>query len=1253
MKRMVKRILIVFFVWCLTLPLSAQEHFISLDWSALPAATSLPEVLEEIALPADYETYSYAASLEFPELEALDAKSSSLLKSKNVTLPEIPKVETSISVGAHKGFLEIRFTPVVCRDGIYSKVLSYKINLIKKQAPQRVKASVAISDSSVLSTGKFVKIKVSSTGIYHITKDELAKMGFTKPENVRVYGYGGYVLSTKFAEHPADDLPEVPTRRVSDGLLFFARGPLSWKYTNGIYMREQNFYSEYGYYFLTEKDGSPAILSEEQSLTSENAPLTAFDAYSIYEKDAYSWSGTGRELYDGYDYSANNTQAYNFTLPNIVDAEGKVVVAFSSKSPSTSTSFTVSVDGTNLGTKGISSTNGAYYTKAVESVGTFNWTSTKKSSTVVSITHTRPSGISGRLNYLILNYQQKLKLDGAFLAFRSQASIKKVSTFAVSGANSATEIWDVTSPTNIRKIVGTLSGDTYSFTVKCDSLREFIAVNTASTAFQSVVSEGTVANQNLHGLRNIDMVVITPDKAGMIAQAERLAQAHRDADKMNITVVTAPQVYNEFSSGTPDATAYRRLMKMLYDRSAASTSTAPKYLLLFGDCSYDNRMISSAWKGYSPSDFLLCYQVASSVDETTSYFTDDYFGFLDNSEGTSLPSGRLDIGVGRFPVRTVDEATIAVDKTLAYMQNKNAGAWKRTVTFCADDAEGNDSSNGFMQHASDLADSLLFNTPGVRAERILEDAYKREASSTGYTYPQANKRLLQLFDEGMLALNYTGHSGTLNWSAENLLTSEQILKINSPRSPLWFTASCDFTRFDDLAYSGGEYAFLNPNGAAIALMSTSRVVYDDQNYELHKAFIHYLFKSNDAGERLRLGDIFRLSKCYTPRNSRGGTNTFLLTDDNKLNFNLTGDPALTLTYPDYKIVIDEFDGALSGKTPILKAGGKVTVKGHVLKPSGEIATGFNGILTPLVYDSKEKISTLNNASKGPVTYYAHDKLLFSGTDSVRSGKFEFVIPVPMDINYSDANGLLSLYARSSSLDEAIGSYDNFVVGGTDPNAKAIDDPQISLYLNTPDFIYGGQVNETPYFHADIVDKDGINSMGNGIGHDLSLCIDGKSTYSLNDYYTALSGSYTEGSVGYSIPTLTAGKHTLTFRAWDIMNRSTTKELEFEVVNGLSPDMFNVTCSKSPAKENTTFIISHNRPGSDLNVTITIYDYAGRELWKQTEEGVSSGNYYYVNWNLCSEKGQRLSPGIYLFKASISCDGSSECSKAQKIVILAQ
>ncbi|NDW13778.1 hypothetical protein D0T50_12895 [Bacteroides sp. 214] len=1243
----VNRKIVVILLLILSLSLSAQT-FLTINWKELSEVHTLPAVREQISLGKDYDSCIYKVRIEYPEFEPLTAIEAAELSKQNISLPDSPIVETQLNVSAHHGYLDVSFIPVVFRAGGYQRILSCKLAVERIPVSTRaMQTAEETTRQSVLAEGKFTKIRVKNNAVYRITYAELKRMGYTDPTKVSLYGYGGHLLSQRFDEQPATDLRQVPLLHIDESVLFYGLGPLSWKAnsTNSYFTRTQNFYSEYGYYFLAEKEESPIGFPAEASLAMSTNKQEVFDAVALHEKDSYAWGATGRELYEDYDYVTGNTRTYRFTLPGIQNEPGRVIAEFAARSIDSSTTYTIAVDGQTVGTQSVSaiSSSDQYYTKATSGILNANWAGDKTEQTSVTLTHNRSAGILGRLNYLILNYKRILTLNEAFVSFRSLASINRETTFVLSNANSNTVVWDVTSPTEYKQMDGTLEGDKFTFTIPAGTLREFVAVNLKAT-FETVEVVGNVVNQNLHGLEATDMVIIIPDNESFRVQAERLAQVHRNKDKLTVELVTASQVYNEFSSGTPDATAYRRLMKMLYDRYT-SEEEKPKYLLLFGDCSYDNRLISPTWSSAKQEDFLLCYQSENSLDEVYSYVTDDYFGFLDNSEGDNLATARLDIGIGRFPVRSVAQAIVAVDKTIAYIENKQAGSWKNTICFVADDGD----NNLHVGQAEKLATYAEDNYGNFMVNRIYADSYKREATATGYSYPDATNQLLKQFEKGMLIVNYVGHGSTSAWSAENLLTADHISRLESPRLPLWITATCDFTRYDDVNTSAGEQAFLNANGGAIALLTTSRVVYAAQNATLNQAFVKHLFdKSN--GKRVRLGDIMRLAKC----------DITLSNDRNKLNFSLIGDPALTLAYPDYQIQIDEFDGALTNEYPMIKAGGKVTVKGHVLTPEGEVAEDFSGTIYPTVLDSKENVKTLDNLDEGAFRYEERGKILFSGAEPVVNGSFEFVFPVPLDINYSEEQGLMNLYAVDFTTTDVVresGSYfDSFLVGGTAENISSdTDGPQITAYLNTADFLEEGKTNETPQFVAHLKDEDGINTVGNGIGRDLTLVIDGNPTYtySLNEYYTPESGDYTQGTVRFSIPELPEGEHILLFRAWDLLNNSSTIQLGFEVIKGLRPELIAVTCTPSPAKESTQFLLSHNRPGSLLDITLTVYDSMGKPMWNNVVRGTSAENNYYITWNLCTSAGQRLAPGVYIYRASISSGGGKVSSKSKKIIVLGQ
>ena len=835
-----------------------------------------------------------------------------------------------------------------------------------------------------------------------------------------------------------------------------------------------------------------------------------------------------------------------------------------------------------------------------------------------------------------MQFVRTLRPYGACTFFRSLTSVGNASRFVISEANSNTLVFDVTDALNVKRVEADLNGSELSFTIPAGRLREFVLVQTNQT-FPSPEVVGEVASSNLHGLEQRDMIIISAPS--LVQQAERLAVAHREKDGLTVEVVTPEAIYNEFSSGTPDATAYRRLMKMFYDRSS-SLGNPPKYLLLFGDGIYDNRGISGEVQGVSRSNMLLTFQSQESLN-VYSYATDDYFAFLEDNSGSNFSRDKMCVGVGRFPIRTVTEATQMVDKTISYMENKDSGSWKNNVTFVADDGNNEDSfTTNHMKQADQLAEAIEEMQPGFLVNKVYFDAYKR--SSLG-TYPDVHNEIEKLLKSGQLLINYTGHGSTTHWADESVWTQTDINNSSYKHLPVWVTATCDFTRFDDVKTSAGESVFLNPTSGGIALFTTTRVVFSGNNANLNKALIDNLFQEG-ANSRYTLGEAM----MYTKRQ---------LNDSNKLNFILIGDPALKFAYPEYKARVTAVNGEAVSDEPFeFKALSRITVEGEILNPSGSFAADFTGVLSSTIFDSQSSITTLGNSSE-KFTYLDYPNTIYIGRDSVRNGKFSFTFMVPKDISYSNKKGKLNLYA-SSETKEAQGSFFDFIVGGTSDTAETDTiGPQIrQIYLNDSSFVSGDKVNTTPYFVAKLWDKSGVNITGSSVGHDMMLTIDSmpSMSYNLNSYYALLPDSENEGLVQFSIPEMEPGMHTAEFKVWDILNNSTTYTFTFEVAEGLKPNLIEMYATPNPARDQVEFFLHHNRPESNLKVTVMVYDMTGKFLWSTEKSGSSElFKAYIVTWNLTDNGGRRLRPGVYLYRAAISTNNSKEATKANKLIILAQ
>lgn len=1161
---------------------SVAQGFVNLTPQEVGIDSMLPYYTHIKSVGKNYNDSIYTISLEYPEFVEMTADE--IAKYHAITsdsLPAMPVIKQTMTVCRKVGQLEISFVPLAFRDGKYMKLISFKLNIKTKAVPaMRMKAkSFAASTSSttnryaehsVLASGSWAKIRVSESGVYQLTDALIKKAGFNDLSKVKIYGYGGALLNETFTASDLiahDDLKEVATYNVNGKRLFYAKGPVSWSTKSGT-KRTLNPYSNYGYYFITQTDSTPAQV-DSTTFVSSFYPSND-DYHSLYEVDNYAWFAGGRNLFDSKTYTTGSSYSYTLTSPSALDA-GTLTVALTANS---TTYATIALNDSTLGTMTISAPGD--YDAASEQTVTYNVRNITNSN---KVTITEKSGGTMRLDYISLFHSTPKSLPSL-----------------------------------------------------------------ASSSFSAPEYVERIDNQDLHADSAYNMIIIVPTSGDLTAQAERIKAIHESNDSLKIKIIPAAQIYNEFSSGTPDATAYRKYMKMLYDR-AATDDAMPKYLLLFGDCAWDNRMKTSDWTGYDPNDFLLCFESENSFSETDCYVSEDYFGLLDDGEGANLTSGdKPDIGVGRFPVRDANQAKIMVDKTINYINNKEAGSWMNTICFMGDD--GND--NLHMNDANLVANMVESNYPGYQVKRIMWDAYTIVASSTGKSYPDATKLIKQQQEAGALMMNYTGHGATYCLSHEQVLKIADFEEFSSPRLPIWITASCDIMPFDGQTDNIGEEALLNKVGGAVAFFGTTRTVYSFYNRRMNMFFTKYVLGSTN-GKRNTLGDAVMMSKNSLVNTGQDYT-------ANKLQYSLLGDPALKLACPTANASIDSINGVptSSSNTTTIKAGSTVKVKGHVSSGNTKLSD-FNGSMSATVRDCAEKIICKNNQGNDTTFWYIdRPRTLFSGSDSVRNGMFSFTFAVPMDINYSNLSGLINLYAQSKDKTlKANGNCNKFIVGGSSNTASDSIGPSIFCYLNSSSFTNGSTVNPTPYFYAELNDDDGINATGSSIGHDLELIIDGKTetTYVLNDYYTNDFGSYTRGTIGYSIPTLANGSHKLLFRAWDVLNNSSTSEFTFNVANGVEPNCFNVSCTKNPATTTTTFIITHDRIDTELNVDLQVFDMSGRLLWEQNETGTPTSNTYSIDWDLTTGNGAHLGTGIYLYRVQISCDGSSYASKAKKLIII--
>jgi hypothetical protein len=1174
-------------------------------------------------------------------------------------LGEQPLLEYSLAREAGAFYVQVKILPFIrTKDGTVSQVDQFEIILEQEPAIAPLKSTRAgdWTDRSVLAEGNWFRISVEQSGMHRLTYEQLQAVGLSNPAAVRIYGSGARLLPEAFSRGYEDDLQPLPLYMnkgaddifgPGDYLLFYAQGPVSWDFDEeqGMYLHRLHPYSWKGYYFVT--DSYAAAEAPEEAQLSADSPthtVTAYDYRDYLEEETYNLIHSGREWY-GDLYSVNLTGNYPFLVPSRVAGEPVAIRVVAAARSGVSSTFSAQANSNLLGTLSIPPTNLSHYTStyAYETGRKFSYQPSQDQLTLTLVYNHPDANSQGWLNAIDLNARSSLSLAGSQLTFRDSRSVGpgNISEFRISGMPQNAIIWEITDPQHPRNIAYTPDGPVARFTVETHLHREFVAFLPGGTyPTPGYLEEGTgpVDPQDLHGLVPPEMVILTPEI--FLEQANRLARFRRDHDGLEVAVVTQQQVFNEFSSGTPDVTAIRNFMKMLYDRSAGSDDPF-RYLLLLGDGSYDNR--GSEEKHYN-TNRILTYQSEESLAPTGSYVSDDYFGLLDTDE--QMYDGLLDIGIGRLPASDPEEAEALVDKILAYQNPDKQGEWRNQLCFIGDDED----SNLHMQQADELATYVRDHYPAYNINKIYLDAYEQQELSTGPSYPDVTRAINDQVSRGALIINYTGHGGTQGLAHEKILTSYDIRNWNNPsKLPLFMTATCEFSRYDqydraeDLEItSAGESVLLNPQGGGIGLFTTTRLVYSGPNHALNERFYEVAFEKDSNQQNYRLGDII----MYSKNNTGAGIN--------KRNFTLLGDPSLRLTYPRQRVVTDSINGSpVSAEPDTLSALQWVTVAGHLENEGGAPLNGFNGTIYPRVFDKERTVQTLANDGGAVFTFQTRSNILYSGEATVTGGRFHFGFYIPKDINYALGPGKISYYGQTGD-EDAQGSFEDFTVGGVDPDlAEDQVYPVIRLFMNDTLFRPGGITDSHPELLAYVSDNYGINTTGNGIGHDLTATLDGDHFNSviLNEFYQANTDSYNSGIIRYPYSQLEPGPHQVTVKVWDIHNNSTESTLDFIVVESealLLEQLFNYP---NPFSDRTWFSVEHNRPDQTLRLVLAIYNLSG-EMVRIIDRQIESPGYRLepVEWDGTSSGGAELGGGIYVYRATLSTEDGERASSSGKLII---
>jgi Peptidase family C25 len=1187
------------------------------------------------------------------------------------------KVIANVVETSGKWYLALAILPIRLKDDRnFERLLSFDVDIQLTAAAYPSARALSFASSSVLGEGTWFKIAIARDGVYKLDKAFLNELGVpvenVDPTQINIYGNGGQLLPELNSAPRYDDLTKCAiyiageadqSFENSDFILFYGKGPDTWReaydtdLSRKIMLQTKHYYSDSAYYFLKIDDTDPKRIQSLPEVTAAAThTITKFQDYQYLENDLYNLAKSGREFYGEELNSGLTSINFGFNFPNVTTDPASITSNVAVRSMVTASSIQLNCAGQLLTLTPPATNDGAVANFAREDVGSKNFVPTLANTTVAATFIPSNQDALGWIDYITMNATRNLTMSGTQLRYRDSLSVGagNIGLFQISNATGLYQIWNISDYTTPMLQPFIVNGSVAEYKSSTDFRQEFIAFNNNGYLVPTAV--GQVANQNLHAMSNVDLMIISAPEH--LAAAEQLAELHA-MHGTTVGIATPLQVFNEFSSGNPDVIAFRMLMKMMYDRAASDISMRPQNLLMFGDGDYSK---TKGVKNQLGSNILV-FETNNSLSPTSSSCSDDYFVFLrDEANGSNL--NLLDAGVGRIPASTAEEGIGYVDKVRVYMSENttsNGGAacigdesdspygpWRNIVVFVADDQDGSGggSEPGHLNIADEMAeDSLYFNYPEYDVVKIYADAYTQESTPGGERYPTVEDAIRNRVQNGALLIAYTGHGGERGWMHERCLNLSTIANwTNKSKLPVFFTATCELAKYDDPEFNtAGELLVMNPNGGAIAMFTTTRIVYSGANDEMNRKFFDIAFDDQQI-EDLTLGKLNMVMKVNVNDNN-----------SSKPNFSLLGDPALKMAYPKYEVYTTHINGVpVNEFTGTLQALQEAEFSGYVGDHAGNKLTDFDGFVYPTVFDKKTTVFTQNNDDGSVQQFQTFNKNIFKGKASVASGDFSFKFVVPYDINYTVGKGRVSYYAVAGNRD-AHGYYGGFDIGGSLNGAQLNTvGPEIELYMNDSLFVNGGVTSSSPILLGRLKDENGINTVGNGIGHDITAILDNdtQNPIILNEYYETDLNTYQQGEVRYQLTDLTSGEHNLTFKAWDVHNNSSNASLSFVVAENSSIALEHVLNYPNPFTTNTQFMFEHNQACTQLEVRIQIFTVSGK-LVKTIEHQTHTSGYRVdgINWDGRDDFGDQIGRGVYVYKVEIKNELGEKAEQFEKLVIL--
>ena len=1190
--------------------------------------------------------------------------SSSKIKNINVFSKSFD-YEIDFSNARNQKILTISFNPFIKQNGVIKRVVSYNLVSVQNKSSKNYSSKNISLQNSVLAQGNWYKFYVEKTGVYQISYNFLSQLGLdldnVSSDDIKIYSHGGAMLPLLNSENQYFDPPQLPLQTFDgndgefnpgDFFLLYAEATKGWNKDSQTHIHA---YADRAYYYVTINNDTPKRIQNQQSLP--NTPdviIDDFDDYQFHEVDETSLSLVGRRWF-GDRFDIETEKEFKFEFKNLITDQPLLYDMKFGAISGINSSFSIIINGSEVNTISIGSTGDDLPSNGS---GIKSQTSVNSDSVTVKLVYNKNGNPAARgfLDYIRLKAKRELTADNNQFSFKNTEipNNANVVQYDISNASNITQVWKIEDLSNISAYQNIDNATNFSFVTSHNSDTKFIAISPEDYFIPLVLnSDKVVNNQNLKGtifsspqadFEDVDYIIIT--RQDFLSHANRLANFRRNQNDLNVKVVDLQSIYNEFSSGKPDIGAIRNFLKYVYD-NASSPDKRLKYLCLIGDTSvdYKNRLQGN-------NNIVPTYQSLNSFATTVSSFmSDDFFAMMDANEGSMAGFNKMDFAVGRLVVDTQQQAKEAIDKIIDYEKRPSFNNWRNNFILVSDDVDQDWEHSAIQVNLDNLGDEISVNKPNINVRKIHSDAFQQESSAGGERYPKVNADIADKVEVGATVLNYFGHGGEDGLAQERIVTQTDVESWQNPNKyNVFLTVTCEFSRFDNpLRITAGELSYRNPQGGPVSMITTTRAISVSDGVSFNRELAPFLFDYDE--NQISVGEAVRLTKNVLSSNGR------------RIVFYI-GDPVLRIPFPKPNVRLTKVnDIAVNQFNDTLKALSQYKFTGEIINDSGSRITDYNGVVSTTLFDKRIERSTLANDgtrnNQGELLvmdFTTLGEILFRGQASVNNGEFEIEFVLPKDTRIPVGKGRVSFYAlRDNVLEDQSGYSNDIVIGDIDENAPEDNQgPQIQLFMNDESFVDGEITDDSPFLLAKLQDENGINTAG-GIGHDIVAFLDGDESNPivLNEFYEAEVDDFTSGEVAYKLRDLEDGLHTLSFKAWDVYNNSSTADIQFRVASSDGLDITRVLNYPNPFVNYTEFWFHHNQPFEPLSVQVQVFTVTGKVVWTHNET-ITTDSFLAreITWDGRDDFGDQIGKGVYVYKLTVESPSiNKKVEKFEKLVKL--